>query len=658
MNGLRPGRAVFFCALLAAWAGVVAFRLVQVQIVHQDSYVARAKQQQERTVLLPPRRGSILDRSGRELAVSVEASSVFAVPDRVKDVAGEARVLAAALGMPVSEIEQKLSSEKGFVWIARKIADPAAAALKARKLPGIGLLPELRRYYPNDAVGGNAIGYVGLDGKGLAGVEYQYDRAIRGVEGEMRVSRDARQEQYALTPVPGREGKPGASLALTIDRDLQYVAEKELATGLADTGAKDASAVAIDVETGEVLAMATAPSFDPNRYADFPPTAWRNRPITDSFEPGSVFKVISGAAVIEAGVASPSDPVDCGQGSIQIGKYFIHDAEHERFGIIPLSDVIAKSSNVGMVRVGMRLGPQRLFDSARALGIGIPTGIDLPGENTGLLLDISRWSMLSNAEISFGQEVSVTPLQIAVALEAIANGGTRVEPRIVRKAVGADGREWYPPVAGRHRALSPATAAAMTEILKRVVTEGTGKRAAVSGYAVAGKTGTAQKAIGHGYARDKYVATFAGFAPADRPRIVLAVTVDEPRGQYFASEVAAPIFSRILARAMAILEVPPDGSDVPAPKEAPPIVVAQRSPIFASGVVPASLSRTGADAPLSTMPDLTGMPARRAVAELSRRGVSAELSGSGFVVSQSVPSGAAVLPGLTCRVRLSEASSP
>ena len=658
MSAMRPARCVAFVALLVAWTGVVAYRLVQVQILHGASYRARARQQQERTVLLPPRRGSILDRQGRELAVSVEAASVFAVPERVRDVPGESAEIAAILGVPAGDVAQKLSSEKGFVWIARKIADSAAERLKAKKLAGIGMLPELRRYYPNDGLAGNALGYVGLDGTGLAGIEFQYDRTIRGREGEMRVSRDARQEQYALTPVPGREGKQGASLSLTLDRDLQFVAEKELAAGMAETGAKDASAVAIDPQSGEVLAMATVPSFDPNRYAESPPSAWRNRPISDSFEPGSVFKVISGAAVIDAGVAGPSDPVDCGMGSIQVGKYFIHDAEHERFGVIPLSEVIAKSSNVGMVRVGLRLGPQRLYASARALGIGVPTGIDLPGENGGILREVSRWSMLSNASISFGQEVSVTPMQIAVAVSAIANGGVRIAPRIVRKAVDTGGREWYPPAAAPHRALSPATAEAMNEILRRVVTEGTGKRAAVPGYAVAGKTGTAQKAIGHGYARDKYVATFAGYAPATHPRIVLVVTVDEPRGQYFASEVAAPIFSRILARAMAILEVPPDGSEVPAPREAPPIVVADRAPVFADGVVAASFSRPESDRPLTQMPDLTGMPARRAIAELSRRGVAAELSGSGFVVSQTPASGASVLPGMTCRLHLSESFSP
>jgi cell division protein FtsI (penicillin-binding protein 3) len=649
---------ISFAALLAAWAALVALRLVQVQIMHRASYQARARQQQERTILLPPRRGSILDREGRELAVSVEASSVFAVPDKVRNAKTESAEVAAALGIPIGEVEQKLSSDKGFVWIARKISDPAAARLKAKKLPGIGMLPELRRYYPNDALAGNALGYVGLDGNGLAGIEFQYDRWIRGREGEMRVSRDARQEQYALTPIPGREGKQGATLALTLDRDLQFVAEKELAAGLAETGARDASAVAIDPQSGEVLAMATAPSFDPNRYADFPPSAWRNRPISDSFEPGSVFKVVSGAAVIEAGVAGPADPVDCGLGSIQIGKYFIHDAEHERYGVIPLSEVIAKSSNVGMVRVGLRLGPQRLYGGARALGIGSPTGVDLPGENAGILREVSRWSMLSNAEIAFGQEVSVTPIQIAVAVAAVANGGLRLQPRVVRKAIDADGREWYPPTAPPRRALSAATAAAMNEILKSVVTGGTGKRAAVPGYVVAGKTGTAQKAIGHGYARDKYVATFAGYAPADNPRIVLVVTVDEPRGQYFASEVAAPIFGRILARAMAILEIPPAGSDVPAPREAPPIVVARRAPVFASGVVAASLTRSAAESPLSEMPDLSGMPARRAIAELSRRGLAAELTGSGFVVSQTPSMGTSVLPGMACRLRLSESFSP
>jgi len=659
MNALRPARAATFAACLAAWAAIVSFRLVQVQIVHRASYQARARQQQERTILLPPRRGSILDRRGRELAVSVEASSVFAVPDKVRDVRSEASEIAGALGLPVREVAQKLSSDKGFVWIARKIDDAAASRLKARKLPGIGLLPEPRRYYPNDALAGNALGYVGLDGQGLAGIEFQYDRVIRGREGEMRVSRDARQEQYALSPIPGREGKQGSALALTLDRDLQFVAERELAAGLADTDAKDASAIAIDAQTGEVLAMATAPGFDPNRYADFPPSAWRNRPISDSFEPGSVFKVVSGAAVIEAGVASPSDPVDCGQGSIQVGKYFIHDAEHERYGIIPLSEVIAKSSNVGMVRVGLRLGPQRLYSAARALGIGSATGVDLPGENAGILRDVSRWSALSNAEIAFGQEVSVTPIQIAVAVAAVANGGLRVEPRIVRKAIDADGREWYPPAAPVRRAFSASTAGAMNDILKRVVTEGTGKRAAIPGYVVAGKTGTAQKAIGHGYARDKYVATFAGYAPADHPRIVLVVSVDEPRGRYFASEVAAPIFGRILARAMAILEIPPDGSEVPAPRKAPPIVIAQRAPVFAPGVMAASLTRSDAGgAPLSEMPDLSGMPARRAIAELSRRGLAAELTGSGFVVSQAPASGTAVLPGMSCRLQLSESFSP
>ena len=323
--------------------------------------------------------------------------------------------------------------------------------------------------------------------------------------------------------------------------------------------------------------------------------------------------MISGAAVIEAGVAGPSDPVDCGMGSIQVGRFVIHDAEHERFGVIPLSEVIAKSSNVGMVRVGLRLGPQRLYDTARSLGIGVPTGIDLPGENGGLLRDTSRWSGLSNAEISFGQEVSVTPIQLAVALSAVANGGFRVRPRMLRKSVDASGREWYPPAAAPRRVLSASTAAAMNAILKGVVSEGTGKRAAVPGYVVAGKTGTAQKAIGHGYARDKYVATFAGYAPADHPRLVLVVTVDEPRGQYFASEVAAPIFSRILARAMAILEVPPDGAEVPAPPAAPPIVVAQRAPVFASGVVPASLGRSPSASPMTRMPDLSGLPARTAM---------------------------------------------
>jgi cell division protein FtsI (penicillin-binding protein 3) len=652
MKGISSRRLTVFGIGLALWSVALTARLVQLQVLRAPAYRSRARQQQERIVTLSPRRGSILDRQGRELAVSVEASSVFAVPEKIGDVQSCARALSAILGIPAREIREKLSSDRSFVWLARKVSDESAARIGALKLPGVGFLPEARRYYPNETLAASVLGYVGLDGQGLAGVEYQFEESIHGRPGQMRVSRDARQEQYALSPVPGREGKEGSSVTLSLDRDLQFVVESELARGVADSGARDASAIAMDPRTGEIFAMASYPTFDPNRYQEFADSAWRNRPIADSFEPGSAFKVVTGAVAIENGTAGPDDLIDCGQGVIQIGKYFIHDAEHERFGVIPLTQVIAKSSNVGIIRVGLRLGPERLYSGARMLGIGDATGIDLPGENPGLLREVSRWSALSNAEISMGQEVAVTPLQLAVVLSSIANGGYRVRPRVLLASASA--RAEFGPSAspGNRRVLSEATTRAMNEILKGVVAGGTGKRAVTPGYVVAGKTGTAQKAIGHGYAKDKYVATFAGYAPADDPRVVVVVTIDEPRGEYFASEVAAPVFGRILGRAMPILGVPPDGSVMPSRPASPPMIARGASP-FAPGVVAASLARRQ-EAPFSRMPDLTGYPARRAVAELSRRGLLANLTGTGFVFEQSPAAGVAVEAGESCQLGLSE----
>jgi cell division protein FtsI (penicillin-binding protein 3) len=657
MSGTPPRRWVFFVAVLAVWALVVVGRLAQIQIVRGSAFAARARQQQERTVAISPRRGSILDRAGRELAVSVEVESIFAVPDKVEDVDAESRTLAALLGEPAREIRERLASDRSFVWIARKVKDSTAAAVRGRNLPGIDFLPEARRYYPNGTLAANVLGYVGLDGRGLAGLEYEYDGLVRGRDGEMRVARDARQGRYALSPIPGHEAIQGKPIQITIDRDIQFVVESELARAAAETGARDASAVMLDPETGRILAMATVPTFDPNRYADFPPSAWRNRPIADSFEPGSVFKVVVGATALDQGVARPDDPIDCGNGAIQVGNYWMHDAEHERFGVIPFSEVIAKSSNVGMIRIGLRLGPDRLYSGIRRFGIGEPTGVDLPGENGGILRTVSEWSALSNASLSYGQEVSVTPLQLAVAISAIANGGYRVQPTILESVRRSDGSADPAPAGARERILSAGTAAEMNAILKDVVEDGTGKRAAVSGYSVAGKTGTAQKAVGRGYAPDKYVATFAGYAPAERPRVALVVTIDEPRGQYFASEVAAPVFSRILGQTLTILGVPSDGTVIPE-RAAPPTVTARAVHPFIPGVLTASLGRDGGDSTLRRMPDLHGLPARQAVAELSRLGISPRLSGSGLVVEQTPLPGRTVSPADPCALRLAGPTAP
>jgi cell division protein FtsI (penicillin-binding protein 3) len=652
---LSPRRLAILATALAAWCLLLFFRLVQVQVIRGPAYRARARQQQERTIAVEARRGAVLDRQGRELAVSVEAESVFAVPEKIVGAKAVAAALAQDLGLPVREVRGKLASDKPFVWIARKVGPDAAERVRAHRFAGVSLLPEARRYYPQGGLAANVLGYVGVDGGGLAGIEYAYDAVLRGRPGEMRVACDARRNQYALAPIPGREAREGSGVRLSIDRDLQFVAEKELAQAIAETGARDGSVVLMDPESGEVLAMASFPSFDPNRYGASPPSAWRNRAIADSYEPGSVFKVITGATAIENGIVRPTDLIDCGSGSIQVGNFLIHDAEHERFGVIPLSEVISRSSNVGIIRVGLRLGADRLYAGARAFGVGEMTGVDLPGESTGILREVSHWSVLSNAMISMGQEVAVTPIQLAVALAAIGNGGFRVRPRLLQARLEA-GRVLPAEAPARERILTSTTVAQVDQILRQVVADGTGRKAAIQGYEVAGKTGTAQKAIGHGYARDRYVATFAGYAPAAQPRLVAVITIDEPQGKYFASEVAAPVFQRVMSRSLSILDVPPEGSTVPEPL-LPPSLLARSAPVFVPGVVPASL-RSGGDPTFSRMPDVTGFPLRRAVAELSRRGLTPRISGSGFVAAQEPHPGAFVSPGEVCELTLSTSSSP
>lgn len=656
MTRLPASRFGVFAGVVGLWGILVAGRLFQLQVVKGASYRVRAEQQQERTIVLSPRRGSILDRNGKELAVSLDATSVFAVPEKVRDAKTEARRIASIVNLPAGEVVKKLRDNRPFVWIARKINDAAAQQLKALNLPGVDFLTEARRFYPNGDLAAGVLGYVGLDGRGLGGVEYQYDGLIHGRPGRLRVERDARQGQYALTPVPGHEAQPGATVELTLDRDLQYVVEQELAQAVTRAHARDGAAVAMDPRTGQILAMASEPTFDPNLYTEYSPSDWRNRAISQAYEPGSVFKLITASTAMQDGVVSPGDLVDCGQGFIQVGRFRIHDAEHERFGAIPFWEVIAKSSNSGAIRVGLELGPDRLYAGARMFGIGSPTGVDLPGENPGILRTPTHWSELSNASISMGQEVSVTPLQLAVAYSAVANGGYRVEPTVVRGFLEASGQTR--PVEPRPavQIISTATAGRMTEILEDVVREGTGKAAAVAGYAVAGKTGTAQKAIGHGYAEGKYVSTFAGFLPAGNPRLVLVVMVDEPEGAYFAAAVAAPIFHNIAVRAMTIMNVPPDGAVVPFPPVVPPVVVARGGSSFAPDIEPAALRR-GTRQISAGMPDLSGLPLRTAVAELSRRGVGARLTGTGFVVKQQPAPGTPIEPGQTCQLYLAESPS-
>ncbi len=475
MNGVRRGRTRLFALILTAWAAVVVARLVQIQIAQGSRYRARAARQQERRIEIAGSRGSILDREGRELAVSVEASSVYAIPDDVQKPRVVAETLAPLLDMPAGEILDKLGSEKGFVWLRRQVDTEAAEKIRALKLPGIHFVVEPRRFYPKGHLAAAVLGFVGTDGSGLAGLEHLYDKSIRGKPGEMVALTDARRSRYGEAETANsRPAQAGASLVLSLDSGVQFAAEHELAAAMAEHRAKSGSVVVLDPWNGEILAMASAPDFDPNDFGRYPAESRRNRVIADSYEPGSTFKIVTGALALEEGVVSLDEIIDTGDGTIRVANTTIQEAKGHRYGALTLGGIFEHSSNIGIIRVGLRLGPRRLFEGARSFGVGQSTGIDLPGENTGIFRPLPRWSALSNAEISMGQEVSLNALQLARITAIVANGGKLVQPHVVTRIVEPGGAERALPLPEPSRVLSEATAQSISRILVGVVAAGHG----------------------------------------------------------------------------------------------------------------------------------------------------------------------------------------
>jgi cell division protein FtsI (penicillin-binding protein 3) len=645
MNALRRGRARLFALVLVVWASVVVARLVQVQIAQGSRYRARAQRQQERRIEIKGSRGSILDREGRELAVSVEASSVYAIPDDVRDARAVAQALAPLVGMTSAEVQERLKSDRGFVWIRRQIDTDAGARILALKLAGIHIVPEPKRSYPKGPLAAAVLGYVGTDDTGLAGLEHVYEKTIRGKPGEIVALTDARRSRYGESETESsRPAEEGASLVLSLDSGVQFAAERELDAAVIEHHAKSGSIVVLDPWNGEILAMASAPTFDPNDFARSPADARRNRAVADCYEPGSTFKIVTGSVALDEGVVSLDEIIDTGDGTIRVANTTIQEADHHRYGALTLGGVFEHSSNIGIIRVGLRLGAKHLYEGARAFGVGQPTGVDLPGENSGIFRPLPRWSALSNAEISMGQEVSLNALQLARITAVIANGGRLVQPHLVTKIVAPGGA--VQPVAFPEppRVLSEATARSIGHILVGVVERGTGLKAAIPGFAVAGKTGTAQKAGVGGYMAGHHVPNFAGFAPADAPRCVAVVVLEEPQGKYYAAEVAAPLFSRVMSQALGILRVAPREQRVPVAvlAEARP-----EAPAYAPGVVPAARRADRGAAPDGDerTPSTLGMTARQALAVFARFGVLARLQGTGLVVGQDPPAGSPIRPG-------------
>ena len=664
MNFVRTARVRFLVIALSLWASVVVARLTQLQLADGGRYRARAQRQQERRIEVSPLRGSIFDREGRPLAVSVEVASVYAIPDEVARPAEAARVLSSRLGVPEETLLARLTQKKGFVWLARKVDRPAAAAVRAEKIPGVYLVAETKRFYPKGSLAAAVIGYVGTDDKGLGGLEHFYDGTIRGKPGEIVALTDARRSTYGRAEAPNdRPPQEGASLVVSLDSGIQFAAERELAAVVAETEARSGVLVLLDPSDGAILAMATAPGFDPNDYGAYSADTRRNRAVADAHEPGSTFKIVTGALGIENALVDLQEGISTGDGTIRIGNTTISEHDGKRFGELTLAEVFEHSSNVGIIRVGLRLGPQRLWEGATTLGVGRPTGVDLPGENAGIFRRPERWSALSNATVSMGQEVSVTPLQLARVAAAIANGGRLVTPRLVRRIAHPDGRvETLTPPPGE-RVLSEATARTIRELLVGAVERGTGRKAAIPGFVVAGKTGTAQKAGVGGYQPGRYVSSFVGMAPSEGARVVGLVLIEEPRGRYYGGDVAAPVFAKVVSQALGILRVAPEEQRLPETL----LAASRRSEKihYPAGVVPASArslfdSDATVPAPASPAsspggaPSTLGLSARQALALLARHGIDASFEGSGFVVTQDPPPGAPLRPGMTCKLFLAE----
>lgn len=537
---------------------MVAGRLVWIQVVEAPAYAAQAKAQRMRDVELAPRRGTIYDREGEPLAVSVEAKTVFASPPQVLDKETTAAGLAKVLGGEESEYLEKLTSDAGFVYLARKVDLDRATELADLDLDGIGLIDDFQRLYPSGELACQVLGFVGIDDVGLAGLEKRYESLLGGTPGVVMGERDPQGRpipggvQKAIDPVHGQD------IVLTIDKDIQYETQMELADIVKKWGAKSASAVVMNPRNGEIYAMATAPGFNPNSYGEADAEVIRNRPATDAFEPGSTLKSLTAAAVIEEGLYAPDSMFDL-PSTIKVGGRTINEAHGRAAVRWSLTDIVTNSSNVGTVKLGLKLGEEGLYEAFSDFGLTEVPDTDFPGTTKGWLPPTDQWSASSIGNIPFGQGVSVTPLQLSRSIAAIANDGILTTPHFLLDAPQSDGPD---PTWARRRAISAETASQVTTMLEAVVTEGTGASAAVPGYTVAGKTGTAQKARpgGGGYKGGGYVGSFIGYLPAEDPQVLICITVDQPTNAIYGGVVAGPSFSRIGRFAVSHLKIPPSSA--------------------------------------------------------------------------------------------------
>lgn len=644
-------RVAVAVALFACWTAVIEARLVYLQVFRKADLTARAENQQMQTIKTPAKRGEIFDRNGHLLAYSVDADTVYAVPNEIENAAAAAAKLCRALdGCSKKEqasLTERLSKRGSFAYVRRRVTPEEAGKVAALGLEGVGFTKESRRYYPNKELAANVLGYVGLDNIGLSGIESAYDKVVRGREGTVLVQTDARRHAFSRVE---RTPTSGGSVELTIDEQLQYITERELAKGVEETDADAGTAIVMDPHTGEILAMASVPTFNPNDYGDASPAERRNRAVQDLYEPGSTFKMVTAAAAFEENVIKPNDMLDVSSGIIRIGSRVIHEYAGHRYGVISFKEAIVKSSNVGAVKVGLRLGSERLGLYINRFGFGRPMSPDFPGESPGIVWNPANLNDSALASVSMGHQIGVTPLQMAVAASAVANGGNVLEPRVLRAVINNGQRQAMATKIVR-RAITPETAAQVVDVMEAVVAEGTAKSAKIGGFTVAGKTGTAEKVIDGRYSKTANYASFVGFVPSRNPAFTIVVMLDTPRtGGRTGGAVASPVFQRIAAAALRHTGV------VPTVNPQPPVMVARRSetpiapvtaPLPARGIV--TLAENGEG---TVVPDLRGLGARDALRALGRLGLGARVQGEGVVVDQTPAAGFPLEPGSTLLIVL------
>jgi cell division protein FtsI (penicillin-binding protein 3) len=658
---LHKKRLLLFIAAVCVWQLLVLGKVFYLKVFQAEELARQARGQKEDVIKVPATRGRILDCRLEPLAASIAFDSVYVYTPEIKDKDTAARELGRVLGLDPRQILVKMNGTLKFRYISRFISHAAAQEIRALKLAGVGLLQENRRVYPNGRLAAHLLGTVSLrqdNEHGLEGLERHYQDQLCGLPGELYIQKDGRLN--VLTTTTLRPPQVGRSLILNIDSQIQHIAQRELAAGIERFQAASGMVTVMEPATGRILALAVWPDFDPGDLKGTPMASLRNLAVERYFEPGSTFKIVTAAAALEEEIASPDDVIDCGNGYISISGHIIRD--HRAFQSLSFTDVLANSSDVGAIKLGLRLGEENLHRYIRTFGFGQRTEIDLPAEEPGRIQHHSSWSGISIGAISMGQEVGVTAIQIMRAMAVIANGGYLVRPYVVDRVLDAQGRLVERTDPERVRVLSSRTTGIVRDALVRVVTAGTGKKAAVPGFQIAGKTGTAQKFDPElrMYSPTDFISSFVGFAPAVDPEFVVAVIFDSPHPYYHGGDVSAPVFAEIARQVLMLRKVEPTEPIAPerlaaAETTAAPAPAAAPAPPPVDTLLP--VEETSRETVIAlipensfTMPDFTGKSLRQVMKECARIGLILQPSGSGLAVEQIPPPGALIKPSTRCTV--------